>query len=1164
MVKGATIDDEVTHTSPIQDHQDSSSPQDMTSEELHLTALDSSPLFKLKATIQDFPIQVLIDSGASSNFISKNVVTNLKLKTNPLPHALPIKLPNGKICESTQALEQVTITINDFSCLVDLNVLPLDGLEVVFGKPWLNFFNPSIDWPTNTMTIETTSRRYHLGGEHNNNMKNVVTQLNYISSREIKKELKTGSELYLCIIKDDNIAHDIPQDARAIIKEYSQVFPDDLPGLPPPRSVDHAIDIEAGSKLPNLPMYRHSHKEQEELVKQLQAYLDKGFVRPSTSNCASPVLFVKKKDGTMRLCVDYRALNKITIKNRYPLPRIDDLLDQLQGARYFTKIDLRSGYHQIRIKKEDIPKTAFRTRYGLYEFTVLPFGLTNAPATFQALMNDIFREHLGRFIVVYLDDILIFSTTLQEHKEHVRKALSILKDNELYAKASKCSFFQESVEFLGHIVDKDGLRMDPSKLKAIEEWPSPKNVSELRSFMGLANYYRRFHKNHAKVSAPLTNLFRKGMEWKWTEKEQQVMDTLKQSLISSPTLLLPNPQLSYRVHTDASDHAIGAVLLQDQGKGFQPIAYESRKLTPTEANYPTHDREMLAIVHAFKVWRCYLDNTRVDVYTDHASLIHFFKQPNLSPRQARWSEYLSQFDYVLHHVKGVANVVADALSRRPDHLHLNTLSSLHPSSSFLDTIRKTYMESVEFKDKKESDHFKKIQGLWFYMEPKRDPRLCIPSSNYELLKTILQEHHDCPLGGHLGIEKTLESTSRYFFWNNMKATIYDYVSSCYECQMTKATNQRVPGLLQPLPIPTKPWESVTMDLIINLPRSHEGHDAIFTIVDRFSKMSHFIPTTTDVKAPALATLFMNHVFKHHGLPTTIISDRDPRFTGTFWRSLFSSLGTKLAFSTAYHPETDGQSERANRTIAQMLRPLVQENQASWERHLPLMEFAYNNSVSTSTGFTPFFLNQGQHPLTPTSLVTFPLNPTATSRLQDIHDNMKKAIEAMERAQEKQRTYANKKRRELTFQVGDKVRLSTEDINLEHLFPSLKFKPRFLGPFDVSKVVSSTAYKLSLPPHFKIHDVFHVSKLMPFKDPSTFHPSRQYSRKPAPILVDGLLEYEVEKILDKRTRRYGRSSRVEYLVKWKGYPLYDAEWLPLANLKNCPRLIQDFEATHPQS
>jgi hypothetical protein len=541
----------------------------------------------------------------------------------------------------------------------------------------------------------------------------------------------------------------------------------------------------------------------------------------------------------------------------------------------------------------------------------------------------------------------------------------------------------------------------------------------------------------------------------------------------------------------------------------------------------------------------------VDVYTDHNTLIHFFKQPNLNPRQARWSEYLAQFDYTLYHVKGVANVVADALSRRPD-LSLNALSP----SSFHQDLKTAYKEEDAVKTMAGKDNFKEDNGLWYFHEPLKDPRLYIPATAHSIISSILHEHHDTPLGGHLGVDKTLEVVSRFFYWPNMKKTIHDYVTSCHACQMVKPSHQRTPGLLQPLPIPSMPWESISMDLITSLPPTANRHDAIFTIVDRFSKMCHFIPTTSNVDAPGLASLFITHIMKLHGLPKSIISDRDPRFTGHFWKALHSSLGTHLSFSTAYHPQTDGQSERANRTIEQMLRPFVQSNQQAWDEFLPLLEFAYNNSISPSTGFTPFFLNYGHHPLLPTSFLVGTSNPHASSRLQLIQDSLIAAHNSITKAQERQRHYANKTRRDVAYSIGDMVRLSTEDINLEHIYPSPKFKPRFLGLFKVIKTPSPTTCTLDLPAHMRIHNVFHVSKLLPYHDPSSFHASRKPHSLPPPIIIDGEPEFEVESILKKRHH----GSRAQYLVKWKGYPLHDATWEPLSNLKNCQALLKAFEAS----
>jgi hypothetical protein len=398
--------------------------------------------------------------------------------------------------------------------------------------------------------------------------------------------------------------------------------------------------VSGGTFTPHRAIYRMSYEEMNELKRQLADLLHKGFIRPSTSPFGAPVLFVHKKEGTLRLCVDYRALNKITIKNRYPLPRIDELMDRLVGSCYFTKIDLYSGYHQIRIKPEDIPKTAFRTRYGHYEFLVLPFGLTNAPATFMTLMNDVFRKYLDQFVIIYLDDILIYSKSKEKHITHVRKVLDVLRTHKLYAKISKCEFFQKQVEYLGHFISQEGISVDKRKVEVLQKWPTPANISELRSFLGLASYYRKFVSHFSSIASPLTQLLHKDQKYEWNEDREKSFQELKQHLTSAPVLLLPDPTKPFSVTADASDLAIGAVLSQNQGKGEQPVAYESRKLSPAEINYPIHEKELLAIVHALKLWRPYLEGTKFTVITDHASLEFIKSQSTLSRRQARWLEVL--------------------------------------------------------------------------------------------------------------------------------------------------------------------------------------------------------------------------------------------------------------------------------------------------------------------------------------------------------------------------------------------------------------------------------------------------------------------------------------------------------------------------------------------
>ncbi|GJP64605.1 hypothetical protein CLOP_g21580, partial [Closterium sp. NIES-67] len=611
---------------------------------------------------------------------------------------------------------------------------------------------------------------------------------------------------------------------------------------PIPRIVE-----EPGSKPTLRAPYRLSPTELTAMKKQIEYLLAKGLIRPSTSPYGAPVLFTPKPDGSLRMCIDYRALNKQTIKNKYPIPRIDDLLDQLRGATVFSKLDLRSGYCQIQMADNSILKTAFRTRYGSYEYLVMPFGLTNAPAAFQAEMNHILRPLLDECVVVFLDDILIYSRDMKQHVEHLRRVFEFLRRERFYVKQSKSEFALEKVHFLGHMVSAQGVHVDPKKIEAVRTWKMRENVKELQQFLGFANYYNRFVAQYAKLAAPLTNVLKKNTPYKWEPKHQDAMEQLKQALTSAPVLILPDPERDYVIEANASDQAVGAVLMQDQGNGLQPIAYLSKKQHGAELNCPIHDKEALTIVIAFKAWRCYLEEQRTTVYTNHCSLKYLKTQPNLSRWQVRWIDFLET-------------------------------------------------------------HF----------------------------------HYD------------------------------------------------IAGLLQPLPVPEQPRQVVSLDFITGLPPTTSGHDAILVVIDKFSKMGHFIPTHTTARTEETTQLFIRYIISQHGIPTTLISDRNPKFTSRFWKELMSIRGTKLAMSSAYHPQTDGQTERLNQIVEQLLRAACKDEISKWDLHLPVIEFAYNNATHAATGQTPFFLCYGRHPVTaqkPTASatvtpVTFRLRLPATWKIHN--------------------------------------------------------------------------------------------------------------------------------------------------------------------------------------
>ena len=445
-----------------------------------------------------------------------------------------------------------------------------------------------------------------------------------------------------------------------VVCEFPDVFPDQLWGMPPVREVEFAIDLVPGTAPISVAPYRFAPAELVELKRQLKELEDQGFIRPSVSPWGAPALFVKKKDGSLRMCIDYRQLNRVTVKNRYPMPRIDDLFDQLRGSTCFSKIDLRTGYHQLRVREADIEKTAFRTRYGHYEFLVMPFGLTNAPAAFMDLMNRIFRPYLDQFVVVFVDDILIYSLNEAAHMEHLRAVLTLLRAHQLYANLGKCEFWLAEVKFLGHVVSGDGVLVDPSKIDAVSTWVQPTNAFEIRSFLGLAGYYRRFVQDFARLAAPMTRLTRKGVKFEWSDACERAFQELKKRLTSAPVQIIPERGLGYDVYCDASGDGLGCVLMQ----AGSVVAYGSRQLKPHERNYPMHDLELAAVVFALKIWHHYLYGERFQVFSDHKSLKHLFTQKDLKMRQRSWMELLGDYDFDLQYHPGKANAVADALSRK--------------------------------------------------------------------------------------------------------------------------------------------------------------------------------------------------------------------------------------------------------------------------------------------------------------------------------------------------------------------------------------------------------------------------------------------------------------------------------------------------------------------
>jgi hypothetical protein len=630
----------------------------------------------------------------------------------------------------------------------------------------------------------------------------------------------------------------------------------------------------------------------------------------------------------------------------------------------------------------------------------MPFGLTNAPGGFQRFLNGIFSDLLDVYVIIYLDDILIFSGNKDDHFRHVSEVLKQLRKHRLYANGKKCDFHSKSVDYLGHMIGPDGLQMDPTKVKVIQDWPEPRKVKDIQSFLGFANFYRRYIYNYSDIVVPLTHLTRKNIPWNFDESCKLAFLTLKQASISALVLTHYKPSCLLVIETDASDYALAAILSQVKSNGeIHSVTYLSRTFSDTELNYDTHDKELMAIYEAFKTWRHYLEGTKIpiDVITDHKNLEYFCTTRILSRRQARWSTFLSGFNMVIRFRPGRLGTKPDALTRRsdlypkgegkpygtvnPQNCH-PVFSSTQLSASLqatvmllvalhgiitmdIEELQKDILATYDTDPavqsfRADSDNSKylrwSVDDVGFI---RINQWILVPESG-DLRFRILQSFYDHPISGHFGVNKTLSVIQQEYTWPNIQDFVAEYVKSCITCVRSKAKQHKPYGLLRQPPVPLCPWESISMDFIEQLPDS-EGFTTILVVVDRFTKQALFIPTHDTITSAQLAELFIIHVFSKHGIPSHVTSNRGSEFVSRFFRSLGKALNMKFQFTSGYHPEGDRQTERVNQTLEQYLRIYCNFQQDNWHTLLPVAEFCYDNTLSSTTGVSPFFANKGYNP-----------------------------------------------------------------------------------------------------------------------------------------------------------------------------------------------------------
>jgi hypothetical protein len=811
--------------------------------------------------------------------------------------------------------------------------------------------------------------------------------------------------------------------------------------------------------------YPVPHKMRGDMCGQTQELYEAGIVAPSTSPYNSPTLMVPKADGGWRMVVDFRRLNQHVITDPHPLPRIQNILEDLGGSMYFTAIDLLAGFYNLKIRAEDRHKTAFSTPDGHWEFIRLPMGLKNSPSIFQRLMNIVLTGCLGVYSYIYVDDVIVFSKTAADHLKHLDDVLGRLEKVGLKIKASKTQVFRTSLKYLGFIVGREGLRINPKKLEAILNFPRPSNVKAVQGFLGLTGYFRTFIMGYASVAKPLYDLLKQDTPWKWGKAQEEAFETLKVRMTQAPVLAFPDFSKPFILTTDASATALGAVLTQESGKKQRLISCASRLLKGPELRYNNTDRETLAAVYGIKAHRSYLWGYKFILRTDHMALKHLNNNTKDNARAMKWHLEVSEYSFVLEHKKGTSIPHADVLSRYPPpEKKKSVMAYLSPSLQSTELVpvltpEKWVSEIASLKtgERPTGDDIYLNEGVYWKKVPGEDPTLWVPPNQR---KHVLKVFHEPPAVGHPGVDRMLYSMKKEVFWAGMKKDIEIFVKTCEKCQRYKHHRQAIPWLSTPIPL--KPFEDVSIDIVGPVPSSRRGNREILVIQDRLTRWIEFIPLS-DMTAQTVARAFLNSWICRYGVPKRLISDRGSQFLSALFGQMCKFLGIANFTTTAYRPSSNGQNERSHRELHSYIAMYV--NSASfdaWDTILQQAAWVHNSSKHEALHASPFELVTGLKPRTLQNAMNLSREELQNfskfygmdaKKLEEIREQ---AILAIRKGQEQMMTRLNVNKRLPSYNVGDLVYVRSHDYST---FIARKWSPKFIGPYRVTEILNPLVIRI---------------------------------------------------------------------------------------------------------